>query len=459
MLTYLLSKEGPEPLYAQLYEAIRRDILSGGLKGGERLPSKRQLAEHLNISKITVETAYAQLLAEGYIAARERSGYFVEQMPLALQPAQPQTAMPEKTAVPVAPAASTPETLFPFSVWARLMRSVLLDEGPALLQAVPSGGLPALREAIAQELRQSRGMQVLPEQILIGAGAEYFYNLLIQFFGRERRYALEELGHQKIARVYAANGVEAVPIAMDADGVCVDALRASGASILHITPSHHYPTGIVTPISRRQSIMAWLMEAPDRYAVEDDYDSEFRFSGRPIPTMQSMDGAGRVIYMNTFSKTIAPALRISYMILPRQMLASWREKMGFYSCTVPSFEQLTLTRFLSGLYFERHLNRMKKYYRGLRQSLREILAEPEFAELCTVRGAEAGLHFVLQFRTQLQDFELEKKLRQAGLEAPLLSSFYVGPPRAAARGCVVIGYADLDAEKFRQSLKTLRTLL
>lgn len=259
-------------------------------------------------------------------------------------------------------------------------------------------------------------MHVEPRQVYIGAGAEYFYHLLLEFFGRDRIYGLETLGHRKIARIYAASGVQCRAIAMDDDGVLLDALSASGAEILHLSPSHHYPTGIVTPIARRQAILQWLTAEGDRFLIEDDYDSEFRFSGRPIPPMQTMDFAGRVIYMNTFSKTIAPALRISYMILPPRLLDAWEEKMGFYSCTVPAFEQLTLTRFLDGGYFERHLSRMRKHYRAQLAALRAALAEPPFAEICAILRADAGLHFVLQFHTDLTDDALQAKLRAAGAE-------------------------------------------
>lgn len=457
--TYELSRApGGAPLYEQLYRAIRADILSGQLAGGEKLPSRRALAEHLNVSKITVETAYAQLLAEGYVTARQRSGYYVEQLS-ALQPAEPQPRVPVKPEAPEPPAKPS-AALFPFSVWAKLMRGVILDEGEALLRPMPGAGLYALRRAICDDLLRRRGMHVEPRQVYIGAGAEYFYHLLLEFFGRDRVYGLETLGHRKIARIYAASGVQCRAIAMDDDGVLLDALAASGAEILHLSPSHHYPTGIVTPIARRQAILQWLTAEGNRFLIEDDYDSEFRFSGRPIPPMQTMDFAGRVIYMNTFSKTIAPALRISYMILPPRLLDAWEEKMGFYSCTVPAFEQLTLTRFLDGGYFERHLSRMRKHYRAQLAALRAALAEPPFAEVCTILRADAGLHFVLQFRTDLTDDALQAKLRAAGLNMPPLSGFYVGAPDAAALGRVVVNYADLEPEQFtaalRAALPTLR---
>ena len=428
------------------------------LPGGEKLPSKRALAEHLSLSKITVETAYAQLLDEGYLTSRERSGYYVAHMPLlAKAPVQSQQA-PVSTPVP-APEQSEAAKLFPFSVWAKLMRSVILDEGQYLLQPAPNQGLFSLRQAIADELARQRGLLVRPEQIFVGAGTEYFYALLVQFLGREQRYAIEDPCHRTLAQVYGRSGAEVVPVSMDENGIRVQELEESRAQIVHLSPSHHYPTGTVMPITRRQELLAWMERGQERYLIEDDYDSEFRFSGRPIPTLQSLDTEGRVIYLNTFSKTIAPALRISYMILPQALLERWQRTMGFYSCAVPSFEQLTLTRFLDGGYFERHVSRMKKHYKSLCQTLLDILSQPELAGLCSVRQAVAGLHFLLEFHTKEQGPDLQAALEQAGLRAPLLSAFYLRESPEAASRCAVVQYSGLNAEEFAKSMQKLSALL
>ena len=458
MQTYTLDRRGGTPLYEQLYRSLKADILSGALRGGEKLPSSRALSEHLGISRVTVETAYAQLLAEGYLSSRERAGYFVEQItPSALSaPDAAQAAYAEVPKSADAQAAqSSSVQQFPFSVWARLMRGVLLDRRQDLLQPVPDAGLPALRSAIAAELYRQRGVCVSPEQVYIGAGAEYFYNLLIQFLGRARRYAIEDPGHRKIARVYAANGVVVCPIRIDGEGIVPELVERSGADVVHISPSHHYPTGTVMPIARRQALMRWLEAQPERYLIEDDYDSEFRFSGLPIPTMQSMDRTGRVIYMNTFSRTITPALRISYMILPQALLARWRAAMGFYSCTVPSFEQMTLTRFLAEGYFEKHLNRMKKHYRAVRAELLRTLSEPPAAERFAVHDAGAGLHFVLELRGAPEPERLRALLRKTGLRAALLSDFYAVAPEPQAEKCIVLDYADAEPGALAAALQTL----
>ena len=457
MQTYTLDRSGASPLYEQLYRALKADILSGALPGGSRLPSGRALAEHLGLSRVTVETAYAQLLAEGYLTSRPRAGYFVEQ--LTPQELPPRVSEPEAQPPEPETAQSRSAQLFPFSVWARLMRGVLLDRRQELLRPAPDAGLPALRQAVAAELYRQRGVHVSPEQVYIGAGAEYFYNLLIQFFGHGRVYALENPGHRKIARVYQANQVAVRPIGMDADGVIPELLEQSGAEVLHISPSHHYPTGTVTPITRRQALMRWLTAQPGRYLIEDDYDSEFRFSGLPIPTIQSMDRSGRVIYMNTFSRTISPSLRISYMILPRTLLPQWQAAMGFYSCTVPSFEQMTLTRFLAEGYFEKHLSRMKKHYRAVRAQLFSVLHTPQAVRQCAVHDTDAGLHLVLELKDAPEPEALRALLRQSGLPDALLSDFYLDAPSPQAQKSIVLGYADAEPAQLEAALTALFTRL
>lgn len=457
MQTYTLDRSGASPLYEQLYRALKADILSGALPGGSRLPSGRALAEHLGLSRVTVETAYAQLLAEGYLTSRPRAGYFVEQ--LTPQELPPRVSEPEAQPPEPETAQSRSAQLFPFSVWARLMRGVLLDRRQELLRPAPDAGLPALRQAVAAELYRQRGVHVSPEQVYIGAGAEYFYNLLIQFFGHGRVYALENPGHRKIARVYQANQVAVRPIGMDTDGVIPELLEQSGAEVLHISPSHHYPTGTVTPITRRQALMRWLTAQPGRYLIEDDYDSEFRFSGLPIPTIQSMDRSGRVIYMNTFSRTISPSLRISYMILPRTLLPQWQAAMGFYSCTVPSFEQMTLTRFLAEGYFEKHLSRMKKHYRAVRAQLFSVLHTPQAVRQCAVHDTDAGLHLVLELKNAPEPEALRALLRQSGLSDALLSDFFLDAPSPQAQKSIVLGYADAEPAQLEAALTALFTRL
>ena len=303
MLTYDLT-QSHHPLYEALYRSIREDILQGRLRAGEKLPSKRALADHLHISKITVEAAYGQLLAEGYVRAKEKVGYFVEEVD---RPAGAPSPLPDpvpRAAAPRFAADFTVNTIrgedFPFSVWTKLLREVAADRGGELLSPLPNGGAPELRRAIADYLSAFRAMSVDPEHILIGAGTDFLYNLLVQLLGRDLGYGVEDPGYGKILRVYQANGVQCLPIPMDEDGVLPQAL--SGVDVLHISPAHHFPTGSVMPIRRRQDLLDWAGRQERRYIIEDDYDSEFRFTGRPIPPMQTMDRRGRVIYINSFPR-------------------------------------------------------------------------------------------------------------------------------------------------------------
>ena len=453
MLTYQLNKRPGMPLYEDLYRCIREDILSGRLCPGQKLPSKRALAENLEVSKITVEGAYNQLLAEGYIRSREKVGYFVESMErttAAISHALP-PEMPEDNCIDLT---SNAPAQFPFSVWSKLQREVMLDLGEQLLQALPNQGLWQLRQAIADHLAQFRGMQVSPANILIGAGTDFLYNLLIQLLGRDKIYACEEPGYGKIRKIYAAGGVKCISAPMDEQGVIPDVLES--AQVLHISPSHHYPTGIITPISRRQALLAWAKDG--NWIIEDDYDSEFRFNAHPMPTMQSMDKAGRVIYMNTFSKTLAPSIRISYMVLPEALMKQFQENLGFYSCTVPSFEQYTLARFLSRGYFEKHLNRMQKFYKTRRNRVLAAIETSPWKDRLTILEENAGLHFLIKVDTSLTDKELVARCSEAGIRIRALSDYCHDGLSSGDSRCLVVNYSGLTDEHLTKLESIFRTL-
>ena len=451
MLTYELKKSPGVPLYEALYRCIRSDILSGALKAGEKLPSKRALAAHLEVSKITVEGAYNQLLAEGYICSREKVGYFVETVE---RPARRETVpQPEKPAEPERPLLDLTRTgteHFPFSVWSRLQREVMLDYGEKLLQPLPHQGIRELRQAISDHLAAFRGMETDPENILIGAGTDFLYNLLIQLLGRDKTYAVEEPGYGKIRRIYAAGGVRCISAPMDSRGVRPEGLRS--AQVLHLSPSHHFPTGLVTPVQRRVELLAWAKENGG-WIIEDDYDSEFRFDAHPMPAMQSLDSS-RVIYMNSFSKTLAPSIRISYLVLPPRLMQQFRTTLGFYSCTVASFEQYTLARFLSRGHFEKHINRMRKFYRNRRNRVVSLLEGSPIAPRITILEQDAGLHFLVQVDTKLPDRVLTEKLLAAGIRVKALSGYY-HMSAGEDLHCFLVNYSVLDEAALEAALKTL----
>ncbi len=437
----IIDKSSEKSLYEQLYESFRNDILSGKFMPGERLPSKRSLAEQLSISVITVENAYSQLIDEGYVSSEERSGYFVRYSGEAMK-------MPEQTAPPQTVPVSGENIEdggvtenFPFSVWAKLMRAVIKEKGTSLLVPVPGEGAAELRTAISGYLYRIRGISVSAERIIIGAGTEYLYNLLIQLLGRNRVYGVEDPGYRKLSKIYAANDVKCSYINLDGQGMSCSELEKSGASVAHISPAHHFPTGIIMPISRRREIMNWAGSSKKRFIIEDDYDSEFRWSGRPVPTIFGMDTSGKAVYMNTFSQTIAPSVRISYMCLPENLYGLWKDKMSFYSCPVPSFEQYTLARFISGGYFERHINRMKKHYRRVRELVLELA---ETLPQANINEENSGLHFLIS--AECSKKEISDKFEPFGIKVTPLSNYY-NKPNKAGKKQFVIGYFYADEQK------------
>ena len=460
MLTYHLDPQSKTPLYEQLYRAIRADIMSGALAGGARLPSKRKLAANLRVSQVTVETAYGQLLAEGYLVSEPRRGYFVQR-----QLAVPAAPSPAPVAAPAqaAPADGcrydfrtniVDTDCFPFSVWARLSRSVLSEYSDRLLQAADPCGAIELRVQIARYLHDFRGINVSPDNILVGAGSEYLMHLVIQLLGRERIYALENPGYRKLYQIFAANGAAVRPLPLDKSGLRADALAASDASVVYLTPSHHFPLGTVMPAARRMEILRWAA-AGDRYIIEDDYDSEFRYASRPIPALGELDRAGRVVYVNTFAKSLSPGLRIGYLVLPDALMARYRERFSLYSSTVPSFDQQTLAAFLRIGGFERHISRSRKVYQARRDALMAALDRELAALPHEVSRSEAGLHLLLHMRCGLRERELIERARDAGVRVYGLSAYYM-PPVQPPRATLVLGYAGLTAQQIDEAAALLR---
>ena len=361
MLTYDLRSDG-QPKYYRLYTCIREDILRAELLPGQKLPSKRALAEHLHVSIATVSGAYEQLVDEGYLAAKPRSGYYVSAISRLPQNTQPQARLHMLPAD--APAAQEPAGYgFRYSALTRLMREVIADCGTRLLEKPPHYGCAELRNAIAEYLLRYRGMLAQPDCIVIGSGAEYLYGLIVQLLGRERVYGLEDPGYEKVRQVYAANGAVCELLPMGEDGIRAGALQNARASVLHITPFHSFPTGITTSAAKRSDYLSWAAER-NAILIEDDFDSEFSENKKPLQTLYSMDRRGCVIYVNTFSHSLAPSMRMGYMVLPERLMEQYRQTLGFYSCSVPLFDQYVLARFISQGYFERHLNRLRRQNKG-----------------------------------------------------------------------------------------------
>lgn len=352
-MKYRIEKDSPQSAYLQLYHQLRGDIVSGVYPNGKKLPSKRLLAEQTGVSVITVEHAYAILCDEGYLEPRERSGYFVSYSAADCFP------VAEPDSVRQLPSARDLADDFPFSVLAKTMRRVLSEYGESILVKSPNNGCTELRKAIAAYLARCRGINVAPSQIVIGSGAEYLYGLIVQLLGRERVFALENPSYEKIRRVYLANGVTCDMLRLGSDGIRTSELARTNASVLHVTPFHSFPSGITASAGKRGEYIRWA-HSRGGYIVEDDFDSEFTLSSKAEDTLFSLEPKRSVLYLNTFSKTIAPSMRLGYMVLPESLTDAFEQSVGFYSCTVPVFEQYVLAELLSNGDFERHINRVRR---------------------------------------------------------------------------------------------------
>lgn len=460
MLTYSLENTGSDKLYEHLYKLIKDDIIHKRISAGEKLPSKREFAKNLGVSIITVETAYSQLMSEGYIYSVDRKGFFAAKIDDRFLEDNPGSGIVDdimeeqqefyadfvKNTVPV--------ENFPFSTWMKLLREITADtDSKMLLGMSNASGAVELREAIVNHLYRFRGMDVKPEQIIVGAGTEYLYGLLVQLLGRDMVFGIENPGYPRIAKIYESNDVKIKYIDMDNEGAMPESLNRADVDVLHISPSHHYPTGIVMPIGRRYELLGWAAKSRKRYIIEDDYDCEFRLYGKPVPALQSVDRMDKVIYINTFSKSLAPTFRISYMVLPMPLVKRYYEKLGFYSCTVSSFEQHTLARFITGGYFERHINRMRNYYRTQRDKIIEAIKNSRAADYIEIHNADEGLHFVMDIKKDISDSELKKVAEKKGINIACLSDYYYNGK--CDRHAIVLSYSGISEERLDTALKRL----
>ena len=497
MLTYSFAERGETGFYEYLYLCIRRDIERGAIAAGEKLPSKRSFARHLGVSLITVEGAYAQLVAEGYLRSEPRRGYYA----CDLAAARPHSNMGTRAAV-ASPTESyeQPEEglaqayaslagkgegcpskgglvadftgggssteLFPYAAWAKSVREALTCEAErSLVGDVGSAGTARLRQVIASHLKGFRGMEVNPDCIVVGAGSQVLYNWIVQLLGRGLRYGVEDPGYVRLTQIYRANDVRLSAVPLDEQGVCLDSVRSQGVDVLHIMPSHQYPTGLVTSVSRRYELLGWASENEGRYLVEDDYDCEFRLTGRPIPSLQSIDALGKVVYTNTFTKSLGPAFRIGYMVLPPALAQRFHEELGFYSCTVSAIDQLALARFIESGDYERHVNRMRTHYRAVRDILIGTLRQSGLSGRISIERQDAGIHFLLGIEAPKKASALEwerafvRQCAEGGVRIRPLSSFCLNSENAAPADCpvrrFVVSYGGVGSSCVPEAVEVL----
>lgn len=441
-------------MYEYLYKCIRNDITQGKIKVGEKLPSKRSFAKNLGISVITVENAYGQLLAEGYIYSMPKRGFYVSDLSSAhmekkaVRKEQLSLTGGETSYFADFSSNQTDSEIFPFAIWSKTVREVLNDNQKQLMINPPCGGILELRQAIAQYLREFRAMQVDTEQIVIGAGTEYLHGLLIQLLGNDRIYGVENPGYHKISRIYENMKVEYAKVSMDQEGVSIQELEEKRVDIIHTSPSHHFPTGIVMPVSRRYELLGWAAKSPERYIIEDDYDSELRLSGKPFPTLQSIDVSDKVIYMNTFTKTLASTVRISYMVLPLTLTEKFYQKLSFYSCTVSNFEQYTLARFMESGSFEKHINRLRNYYQNKRDAILEIFKTAPLDQYITIKEEDSGVHFMMKLKTDRTEMDMISDAKSKGIKLAPLSKYFVDQTsNMNFQNVYVMNYSSIDLEQ------------
>lgn len=433
-----------QPLYQQLYCAIVQQIRQKQLLPGEKLPGKRRLAEALSVSVNTVDTAYQMLVAEGYLQARPKSGFFVQEYvgPIGELPA----AVPLPSAAPSPTFAYDLSTsgidtgLFPFRTWGRIQKELLYSQ-PQLLNRGHAQGDEDLRCAIAQYLRAYRAVDCTPEQIVVGAGVEYLLGLLAHLV--EGPVAMEDPGYRRTQQILNNSGIDCIPLPIDSHGLDASLLRQTNANLVYVTPSHQFPTGAVMPAGRRAALLQWAMERPGRFILEDDYDSEFRFDLRPLPSLQGMAGSGGpVVYLSTFSRSLAPSIRIACMVLPQTLLRRFQSDFSSYSSTVSRFEQQTLRIFLDDGHFVRHLARCRNQYRSRMQTLTAALNQYLGADTLQFSGQHTGLHLLMTHKGNLSEAELLHRAANAGVKLSGLSEycFRVAP----APSTLVLGYGALN---------------
>ena len=466
MIEIMMNLQGgaKAPLYEKIYEYIKSEITDGRIPRGERLPSTRLLAKNLAVSRSTVEMAYDQLLAEGYIQAEPCRGFFVcdiAELYRLRGSSVGDTGQVHRPEKPVCLVDFSPYAIdtrsFPYNVWRKISRNVLLDDSEELLMAGDGQGEYSLRSEIADYLHHARGVNCRPENIVLGAGNEYLEILLTQLLGGNKTVLMENPGYPQAYHTFRNMGYRVVTVPADEQGLSGGTVRAAAPELVYMMPSHQFPTGSVMPLGRRLELLAWAAEQEERYLIEDDHDSEYRYRGKPIPSLQSVDGLGKVIYLGTFSKSIAPALRISYMVLPKRLLKKYHENCGFYASTVAKVQQEVLARFMREGYFERHLNRMRGIYRAKHDRMSQELKKQTWVH--KIYGDNAGLHFLVEVETKASEEELVETGKAHGIRLYGLSANYIGKREGRGWPTLLIGYGSLPEDEMKESVRCITDVI
>lgn len=474
MISIHIDTKDKTPLYEQIYTEIKKQILENHLNPGDKLPSTRSLAATLGVSRNTIDSAYYQLLAEGYTETFPKSGFYVaelKQTAVDLFPYSRKTYTTDSAPSPQ----KTPQTEeccnirfnfspfavdishFPYSIWKKLSKKILDENNDRFLAGLPDGDLE-LRQAICNYVSSYRGVHCKAEQIIVGAGADYLLQMLALTFRHLgfQEITLENPCYQKAAMIFQNNTLKMHSGALDQKGLNIDSISPV-TDVVYVTPSHQYPLGIVMPFGRRKELLDWANQKQNRYIIEDDHDSEFRYKGKPIPSLQGMDQYGKVIYLGNFSKAIAPAIRVSYLILPLALLEAYHRYCGHYSCTVSRLDQGILTHFLTEGYFEKHINRMRKIYRSKHDLVLELLAPLSRQQLLQIQGENAGLHLVLVLKQGLTEKKVISAATAQGIQLYGMEEYYL--EKADRNEAILLGYSNLTESEITEGIRSLQLIL
>lgn len=468
MFSIPLDTEAQVPMYEQIYSYLKNEIKDSRLKEHDKLPSARNLASHLNISRNTVDMAYSQLVSEGYIEAVPKSGFYVaaisslasiQTAPVSVQNIKPKAK--ETYQYNFSPFAIDIKS-FPYNIWRKLSKDCMNEYNNELFLLGDSQGDETLRASIAGYLYSSRGVVCTPEQIIVGAGTDYLLLLLCRLFywlyrDKEEGYnsaaiAMENPTYKRAYEIFTDMQYPVVPIELDQNGIQVEKLQKASANVVYVTPSHQYPLGVVMPVKRRQELLSWAAAKQERYIIEDDHDSEFRYKGKPIPALKGMDSLEKVIYLGTFSRAIAPAIRVGYMVLPEQLLQLYKNHLKVFSSTVSRVDQYIITHFIADGYFERHLNKIRTLYKSKHDLLLQALKI--FRDSIVIEGEHAGLHLVVYFKTNLAEQELISLAASRSIKLYGLDVHYIYPNKNSIPG-ILLGYANLAEEDILEGIKAL----
>ena len=462
-LTINLQQNSGKPLYEQIYHYIKSEIQRNYLVSGDKLPSTRALSKHLEVSRSTVELAYEQLLSEGYIEAEPCKGFYVAEIEglYQLTPEKRDRKQIKATEEIRYPYDFTPNGVdlksFPYNAWRKISKDILIEDKAELFRIGDSQGEYGLRSTICNYLHQARGVNCTPEQIIVGSGNDYLLMMLGNILGKKHRIAVENPTYKRAYLIFRNLSYDVCTVDMDRQGMSVDKLRESNCNIVFVMPSHQYPLGIVMSIKRRMELLRWSTEEDSRYIIEDDYDSEFRYKGKPIPALQGYDSSEKVVYMGTFSKSIAPAIRMSYMVLPMPLLKQYNEKCQFLHSTVSKVDQLIVERFMKEGYYERHLNKMRALYKSRHDTLLNCLKSLQCH--CTISGENAGLHLLLHLSGSISEQEFIERARERGIQVYGLSEYYITLPNNIKSSTILLGYANMSEENIRIAVKIIEELI